>query len=87
MMGRRLGKQLQRQKAPLAAYIDIDPQKIGHTRRGLPILAAQELSKWWERASHPFLLVAVGARGARPLIRHRLEQFGLREGEDWLFCA
>lgn len=87
MMGRRLGKQLQLQKAPLAAYFDIDPVKIGQTRRGLPILAPEELTAWWQRVTRPILLAAVGARGARPIIRARLEAFGLREGEDWLFCA
>jgi len=87
MMGRRLGKQLQNQQAPLAAYIDIDPMKIGHTRRGLPILAPEELLEWWKRYSNPILLAAVGARGARPLIRERLEEYGLNEGKDWLFCA
>jgi glycosyltransferase involved in cell wall biosynthesis len=87
MMGRRLGKQLQLQEAPLVAYIDIDPRKIGHNRRGLPILAPEALPEWWKKYSNPILLVAVGARGARPLIRARLEAFGLNEGEDWLFCA
>jgi len=87
MMGRRLGKQLQHQEAPLAAYVDIDPKKIGHMRRGLPILAPEELPEWWRRSSSPILLAAVGARGARPLIRERLEEYGLSEGEDWLFCA
>jgi glycosyltransferase involved in cell wall biosynthesis len=87
MMGRRLGKQLQLQKAPLTAYIDVDPEKIGHTRRGLPILAPEALVEWWRKVPDPILLAAVGARGARPLIRARLEAFGLTEGEDWLFCA
>jgi glycosyltransferase involved in cell wall biosynthesis len=87
MMGRRLGKQLQYQKAQLTAFLDIDPRKIGHTRRGLPILAPEELQGWWERYDKPILLAAVGARGARALIRMRLEQMGLVEGHDWLFTA
>jgi hypothetical protein len=87
MMGRRLGKQLERLRVPLAAYLDIDPRKIGRTRRGLPILAPEELLGWWQRSPNPILLAAVGARGARPLIRARLTGFGLREGQDWLFAA
>jgi cellulose synthase/poly-beta-1,6-N-acetylglucosamine synthase-like glycosyltransferase len=83
MMGRRLSKQLQRQHAPLAAFIDIDPKKIGRTRRGLPILAPDDLLELWQRYSNPVLLAAVGARGARTLIRERLEGMGLREGQDW----
>jgi glycosyltransferase involved in cell wall biosynthesis len=87
MMGRRLGKQLQRQDVPLVVYVDIDPKKIGRTRRGLPIIAPEELMTWWKRYSYPVLLAAVGARGARELIRQRLTDFGLVEGEDWWGAA
>jgi glycosyltransferase involved in cell wall biosynthesis len=87
MMGRRLGKQLQNLGAPLTAFIDIDPKKIGRTRRGLPILAPEALPAWWRQASNPILLAAVGARGAKPLIRERLVELDLVEGVDWLFCA
>ena len=47
MMGRRLSKQLQRQIVPLVAFIDVDPKKIGRTRRGLPILAPEDLVELW----------------------------------------
>jgi len=87
MMGRRLSKQLQRQHAPLVAFIDIDPKKIGRTRRGLPILSPDDLLELWQRYSNPVLLAAVGARGARTLIRERLEGMGLREGQDWWGAA
>ncbi len=83
MVGRRLGKHLLRQGAPLKAYIDIDPRKIGRTRRGLPILPPEALPELWRRASSPVVLAAVGARGARQLIRQRLTAMGLREGQDW----
>jgi hypothetical protein len=87
MAGRRLGKQLQRQQAPLAVYIDIDPKKIGRTRRGCPIVAPSELAGWWGRYQNPILLAAVAARGARPLIRAQLEKETLTEGADWWFAA
>jgi glycosyltransferase involved in cell wall biosynthesis len=87
MMGRRLGKQLQRLDAPLTAFVDIDPRKIGSTRRGLPILSPPDLLRRWPNCSRPVLLVAVGTRGARPLIRQRLLESGLTEGEDWWFAA
>jgi NADH/NAD ratio-sensing transcriptional regulator Rex len=83
MVGRRLGKHLLRQGAPLTAYIDIDPRKIGRTRRGLPILSPEALPELWRRSSSPVVLAAVGARGARQLIRQRLTAVGLREGQDW----
>jgi hypothetical protein len=83
MIGRRLSKHLLRQGAPLAAFIDIDPAKIGRTRRGLPVLDPAELPALWQRSASPVLLAAVGARGARQLIRQRLVGFGLQEGQDW----
>jgi glycosyltransferase involved in cell wall biosynthesis len=87
MVGRRLSKHLLRQGLPLVAFVDIDPRKIGRTRRGLPILAPEELPEWWKRYRTPALLAAVGARGARQLIRSRLSSFGLREGMDWWGAA
>jgi glycosyltransferase involved in cell wall biosynthesis len=87
MVGRRLSKHLLRQGAPLRAFFDIDPRKIGSTRRGLPVLPPEALPEQWGRFSKPALLAAVGARGARPLIRSRLEALGLREGQDWWSAA
>jgi glycosyltransferase involved in cell wall biosynthesis len=87
MMGRRLGKQLERSGVEITAFIDIDPKKIGKTRRGKPVLPAEELPEWWAKFSNPILLSAVGARGARALIRERLNHVGLEEGRDWLGAA
>lgn len=87
MVGRRLGKHLARQGVPLVAFVDIDPRKIGRTRRGLPIIPPEALLDWWRRYANPALLAAVGARGARALIRQRLVDLGLREGCDWWGAA
>lgn len=87
MMGRRLGKQLQNNKIPLVAFVDIDPKKIGRTRRGKPIIDPDVLLDWWVRFEKPALLAAVGARGARGLIRARLVKLGLVEGQDWWGAA
>jgi glycosyltransferase involved in cell wall biosynthesis len=86
-MGRRLSKHLVRGKAPLAGFIDIDPAKIGKVRRGLPIHAPEALPAVWDQLDRPVLLAAVGARGARRLIREQLVRMGLREGEDWWAAA
>lgn len=83
MVGRRLSKHLLRQGSPLVAFIDIDPRKIGRSRRDRPILAPQDLPGLWQHYTKPVLLAAVGARGARVLIRSRLEEMGLIEGRDW----
>jgi glycosyltransferase involved in cell wall biosynthesis len=87
MMGRRLGKQLQRLGAPLVAFIDIDPRKIGRTRRGAPVHPPEALPSVWKSYSNPALLAAVGARGARALIRQQLNRFGFVEGRDWWGAA
>jgi hypothetical protein len=83
MIGRRLSKHLARQGASLAAFIDIDPKKIGRSMHGLPILPPEELPGIWRSHANPVVLAAVGARGARQLIRARLNQSGLEEGRDW----
>lgn len=83
MIGRRLSKHLQREGAPLSAFVDVDPQKIGRTRHGIPILSPEDLPDWWQGSPRPVVLAAVGARGARQLIRQYLTQQGLQEGVDW----
>ncbi|MFM8322677.1 MAG: glycosyltransferase [Chloroflexota bacterium] len=87
MVGRRLGRQLLRLGLPLAAFIDIDPRKIGSTRHGRPVIAPDALLELWRASPQPALLAAVGARGARQIIRARLEALGLVEGRDWWSAA
>lgn len=87
MMGRRLSKQLKRQGAPIVAFVDIDPKKIGHTKHQLPIISPDELILWLNRYQRPILLAAVGARGARKLIRERMNDLGFIETVDWWSVA
>ena len=86
-MGRRLSKHLQRQGAPLRAFVDIDPAKIGRTLRGVPIVGPADLPSHWASLPRPIVLAAVGARGARRLIREQLAQMSLVEGQDWWAVA
>lgn len=83
MNGRRLSKHLVREGAPLAAFIDVSPKKIGSTLRGKPIIGAVDLMDWWARYDRPIILTAVAARGGRQIIRVQLNNFGLQEGMDW----
>jgi glycosyltransferase involved in cell wall biosynthesis len=67
-----------------AFFIDIDPGKIGGRKRGLPVHAPAIL----EGNDRPFILVAVGTRGARAILRARLAgEMRLREGLDFLLAA
>lgn len=86
-MGKRLSKYLLREGAPLTAFIDVDADKIGRTRRGKPIHAPDALPELLAKAAHPVVLAAVGSRGARQKIRSYLEQRNLREGRDWWAVA
>ena len=63
--------------------MDIDPKKIGRTRRGRPVVAPDDLP-----ASGTFpVLVTVGVKGARELIRADLDCRGYRERTDYLCVA
>jgi glycosyltransferase involved in cell wall biosynthesis len=87
MHGRRLSKHLLRAGVPLKYFVDIDPKKIGRTRRGLPVISPEELAGVWAQSPRPIVLGSVGARGARELIRQRLEALSLQEGRDWWAVA
>ena len=68
-------------------FIDIDPNKVGRQRRGLPILSPDMLPELWGGYKDPVLLAAVAARDARELIREHLVSIGLIEGVDWWAVA
>jgi glycosyltransferase involved in cell wall biosynthesis len=87
MHGRRLSKHLLRGGAAISAFVDIDPKKIGRTRRGFPIIAPDALLEHMRSFSNPVVLAAVGSRGARELIRESLNGFGLAEGQHWWAAA
>ncbi len=87
MKGRRLAKHLEQQDVLIVAFVDIDPKKIGRTRRGKPIIAPSALGDVWDRYQAPALLASVGSRGARQIIRQRLIDFGYIEGKDWWAAA
>ena len=63
----------------VALFLDVDPRKVGRTARGAPVFGHAEAA----RARGLPLLVAVGAPGARPLIRAELEKHGFAELRDF----
>lgn len=86
-IGRRISKHLQRNGVDLVAFVDIDPQKIGNTRRGAPIISPEDLPRVWKLHETPLILAAVPSRGARGLIRAHLGGMGMVEGKDFLCVA
>jgi len=83
--GRRLARHLVEEGAPLAAFVDIDPAKIGHTTRGVPVLSPEDLPR--RLTPSTVVLAAVASRGARDLIRGRLQSLGLEEGAGFWCVA
>ena len=80
--GRRLARALEPHGVRASAFVDIDPDKIGRRARGAPIVAASALAR-----DASFVVVAVGARGARALIRESLGALGFVEGRDFVCAA
>jgi glycosyltransferase involved in cell wall biosynthesis len=83
--GRRISKHLLRDGATVEAFVDIDPEKIGSTLRGKPIIEFDELRGMM--GPDLVVLAAVGSRGARELIREQLNNIGLREGWNYWCVA
>ena len=80
--GRRLARALADEGARAARFVDIDPRKVGRTRRGAPVVAPRAIDP-----ERDFVVIAVGTRGARDVIRPQLAGLGLREGRDCFFAA
>jgi glycosyltransferase involved in cell wall biosynthesis len=83
--GRRLARYLIAQGVIIDAFMDIDKDKIGRRARGRPILSLSRLPEIV--SSETVVLAAVASRGARQLIRQRLGEFGLAEGEGFWCVA
>lgn len=87
MMGRRIGKQLERRSVKLTAFIETNPAKIGGSLRGLPVISTKDFFDYKAKFERTILLSAVGSRQARASIRKLLGGAGLVEGKDWLCVA
>jgi glycosyltransferase involved in cell wall biosynthesis len=81
--GRLLHDLLAEQGAGVMGFLDVHPRRIGGEKRGLPVwpIDAQE------KIRQSFVLVAVGAAGAREEIRGFMRGLGRKEGEHFLFLA
>lgn len=84
--GRRLARALEEHDRKAAAFIDIDPRKVGRTARGAPVLDAAEGIARATRGEC-LVVVAVGDPGARDVVRARLSAAGLREGAAFVCAA
>jgi hypothetical protein len=80
--GKRLARALERHGVHASRFVDIDPRKIGRVARGAPVVASGAL-----RVGDETIVVAVGARGARDLVRAELTGRGFVEGVDFVCAA
>ena len=67
----------------LAAFVEVDPRKIGQRVHGAPVVAVGEGA----RLRGPLHLAAVGQKGARGRIRAEALRLGLEEGRDIVAVA
>jgi glycosyltransferase involved in cell wall biosynthesis len=79
--GKRLARALEAHGLRAARFVDVDPKKIGRVRRGVPVVAREEVTR-----EHT-VVVAVGTRGARDLVRADLSARGFVEGSDFIAAA
>ncbi len=82
-VGKAFARVLLDQGLEVGGFFDIDPRKIGQEIYGAPVWDAREAPKHRDT----FLLVVVGAAGARELIRQQLDAAGYREPRDYRCVA
>lgn len=80
--GRRLARAMEPEGVRAAVFVDIDPLKIGRVARGVRVVSPDALTP-----SAFAVVAAVGAEGARGLIRAALCAMGFVEGEDFVVAA
>ncbi len=82
--GKRLAQEFQRQGIRVAAFVEVDPRKIGQTIHGAPVVAAKDAARTGRGALH----VGAVARGAgREAVREAARGAGLAEGVDFVAMA
>lgn len=65
----------------VAAFVELDPRKLGQTIHGAPVVPPADVPRY----RHAFLAAAVGQPGARAEIRAAFARLGVRE--PWDGCA
>jgi glycosyltransferase involved in cell wall biosynthesis len=79
-----VGKAFARALHPqVVAFVDVDPDKIGKTVYGAPVVAAEEAPRF----AHAFAIGAVAGEVARAEIRAVVAEQGRRDGVDFVAVA
>ena len=85
-VGKPLARELARQGRRVAAFVDLDPRKIGQEVHGAPVVDPEGFETILGRTT-PYVLAAVGSPGARDEIRQALSGLGCAEIRDFRMCA
>jgi glycosyltransferase involved in cell wall biosynthesis len=80
-VGKDFARALREGGIEVRAFFDIDPKKVGQQVHGAPVYDARHIGGHRDG----YLLVVVGAAGARELIRAQLQALGFQEARD--FCC
>ncbi len=82
-VGKDFARTLTDEGVRVTRFFDIDPRKIGQQVYGAPVRHVGEIGRFREE----YLLVSVGAPGARSLIRDQLASGGFHEPRDFRCVA
>jgi hypothetical protein len=82
-VGKSFARELAAQGTRVAAFVDLDPRKIGHTVYGAPVVAVEDARGF----ADAFALGAVAGEEARARIRAAVAEQGRREGVDFVAVA
>lgn len=83
-VGKSLALSLLEEQVRPAAFVELDPRKIGQTIHGAEVISPADLEAWEPR---PYVLLGVGSPGAREEIREALEAMGYAELDDYRAMA
>jgi glycosyltransferase involved in cell wall biosynthesis len=83
-VGKTLALALLEERVKPAAFVELDPRKIGQTIHDAEVIRPLDLEAWEPR---PYVLLGVGSPGARAEIREALEGMGYTELDDYRAMA
>jgi GT2 family glycosyltransferase len=90
-VGKRFARDLAAAGTPVAAFIDLDPRKIGQEIHGAPVVEPHQVTTLAGHAAampkRALVLATVGQAGAREEIRAECRRLGLVEIEDFIAVA
>lgn len=82
-VGKSFARELQAQGSKVAAFVDVDPRKIGHEVHGAPVVSLEDAAAFRES----FAVGAVAGEVARAEIREAIAAEGRKDGVDFVAVA